>query len=739
MAQNQWVDITDDEDQWVDEPINEVHIPSVIPPVAPVNTGPTQDELLRDARRFLPPESPQQSSLQTQTLDNLETESPPEPSFLDRLVSPLTTLPSKLANKVAEPMMAFGEKDDSVLNKMALYGGAFAQSLGDVASAMTSPADLAAAALTGGAGFAAKRGLALAPKLADAARVASAAPTVHGLGEVVASDNTMGERAIGAIEALGGGLGMRGIPGVTSLKMGSKAVDNVPVPKPTPAELNILSTPDEVLPEFPTAIVTNNQAVPTARLRKEQIVDTIGGAEVVDNAGQTVRSIKTGVPLMKTQSRINLAPIEESIATGKPVTQRISPNETLDMLDPPQLTGIPEADAITWKDYLSVPRAIQSAYDLSMPFRQGLGLIHTAGWWKAWPSMMKAVGSENAYKAVMESIDQRPNYIKGASGKSFAEEAGLQLTSLGNLAKRDEEIGSKIAESIPILGKGIRISNRAANAFMNKLRADNFDSLINSAEAAGLDPRKNLVLSQQIARFVNTASGRGNFTNPKNEQFLVALNQALFSPRLMASRVQMLNPKNYVMGNPFVRKQYLKSAIALGTAWGSFAGLGKLGGADVSTDTESSDFGQIKVGNTRIDPSGGFRPYIVLASRLNDIAEKQANSRYSGKYGARTAEKDITDFVETKLAPMASYAWGPWGSDDKFPHYVGDETVKLFTPIMVQDIIELAKEDPKLLGVAIPAAAVGMGTNSYPEGKEEEPRMTEPIWPKKYDLRFPRQ
>jgi hypothetical protein len=187
-----------------------------------------------------------------------------------------------------------------------------------------------------------------------------------------------------------------------------------------------------------------------------------------------------------------------------------------------------------------------------------------------------------------------------------------------------------------------------------------------------------------------------------------------------------------------VRKEYMKSALALGAAWNGMAQLSKeLGGAEVNNDPRSSDFRQIKIGDTRIDPSGGLRPYIVLGTRLSEIFQKNKD-RYTGKYGARDSVQDVTEFFEDKLSPNAAFATGPWRADDKFPFYAGDEIAKMFTPIMAQDIIELYREDPSLLPIA-GLAGIGMGTNTYQKGRQEEPRMIEPIFPKSMDLRFPRR
>lgn len=736
-----WAEFAVQED---DDPFAEFADSLVLNPPVSVTPQPTADELLEKAKGALN-NAPNSTPL---AAGSPIVQSDMEPTgfwgLVDKITSPLTDAPSRAARVVAEPFMAWGERGNNPLQKAALYGGAFTQGVGDVISAMTSPADLAAAALSGGASMAASRGLPIAGKLAMGARASSIPPALHGTEAAFNpnNDNTMAERGAGLLEAGLGGLGVRGI------KVPEKATPmlprNIPEKLPTPIEssralldapdYNFSAKPDGSLPDLESYLITNNQATP-GPLNPRAIQGRIGTSEVTNNAGETIRRPLTSQrPILRPDSNPDVAvEIGESAVKNKPVPRsaRVSPNETVGMPPKPVPTGDEILDATTWKDYLSLPRAIQSAYDLSFPFRQGLGLIHTKGWWKAWPDMINSVKSEGAYRAVMDSISQRPNFVAGSTGKSFAEEAGLAITDLGKLGRREEELGSKIAEIIP----GLRASNRAYTAFANKLRADNFDSLIQQAEAAGLDPKKNLVLSKEIASFINNASGRGSLENLEGS--LVTLNHTLFSPRLIASRVQMLNPRNYIFGNSLVRKEYLKSLVALGTAWNGIAELSKLGGAEVNNDPESSDFRQIKIGNTRIDPSGGFRPYIVLARRLGEIFERD-KERYMGKFGARTPLQDVSEFIQHKLAPLAAYASGPFRGTEKFPFYVGDETVKMFTPIMVQDIMELLNEDPSLIGAA-GLGAVGMGVNTYAPGRQEEPRMTEPIFPKQYDLRFPRQ
>ena len=415
--------------------------------------------------------------------------------------------------------------------------------------------------------------------------------------------------------------------------------------------------------------------------------------------------------------------------------------------------GKPPKKAKTWAeqnwkerglDLASISRAIQSSYDLSMPFRQGLGLIHTKGWWNSWKGMIdSALKGEGAYNAVIESIEMSPNYRLGKA-------MGLQVTDLGELAAREEEFGAALAEKIPGFGTwGIKRSNMAASAFMNKLRMDTFDSLMLSAEKGGLKPRENVEFMKSLTEYINNASGRGTFKSSSMEKSAEALNQLFFSPRLIKARTAMLDPRSYLMGDKFIRKQYLKSLMSLGGAWLTFSKLMELRGAEVAPmdDPSNANFGKIRWGNTRIDPTGGLLPYINLASRLAkggwEGITGQQQSRYGGRVVDPTPFSDVGEFLFNKTAPVPRFAFDLTRAQQWRPFYLGDEMARMVTPIILQDILEVAGEDgdwSKLLNIKTPSiaalSAVGFGTNTYVEGKPS--RMIPESWiPPEDDIRFP--
>jgi hypothetical protein len=343
-------------------------------------------------------------------------------------------------------------------------------------------------------------------------------------------------------------------------------------------------------------------------------------------------------------------------------------------------------------------RTILTAFDFSAPGRQGKPLMLNKEYWTSFDDMFKSWGSQRAYDLVKDSIHSHPNFTRpmfnGKELPSIAERAGL------NIGGREEFFNSKLAEHIPIVGR----SERAYNAFLGKLRSDTFNRMISDAEDMGLNPKQNDVLLKKYASFINDATGRGSLG--RLEKAAPLLNEAFFAPRLMASRVNMykrvLNPMTYVNEDPVLRKQTIKSLIAL-VGFGNLVGqTAKLAGAKVSGDPYSSDFGKIRIGNTRIDPFAGFQQYAVGASRL--ISGKTTSSTTgkqfdltSGRFGMPTRASVVSNFMTNKLAPIPSFVWS-WLSNKEFdgmPFNAKQAIANRTIPIVMQDLYDIYQEDPK--------------------------------------------
>ena len=365
----------------------------------------------------------------------------------------------------------------------------------------------------------------------------------------------------------------------------------------------------------------------------------------------------------------------------------------------------------------NIPRSVMASFDLSAPLRQGIFLIgRQPQFAPAFAKMFGAFASDKAYLAIQDAIIAHPHY-------QLARDSKLALTDLDvALGAREEQFMSSWAEKIPLLGKGVRASSRAYIGFLNKLRFDVFADLVNKSELIGLDPKKDRDLAANIADFINNATGRGTLPGALSKA-AVALNTAFFSPRLLFSRLNLLNPVYYAKLDPFVRKEALKSLF-------SFAGIGftilallKMAGADVGDEPRSSDFGKAKIDNTRFDIWGGFQPLVRVSAQL-----------LTGKYISSTTGKEMTlgegykpmtradivqRFVEGKLAPIPSFVVALLKQVEPGtgkPVKAEKEIAKRFVPMVIGDLYDLAKEQPELLPAGM-LAFFGVGVQTYEDKK----------------------
>ena len=362
---------------------------------------------------------------------------------------------------------------------------------------------------------------------------------------------------------------------------------------------------------------------------------------------------------------------------------------------------------------VNVPRALMASYDLSFGLRQGVFLAarYPKEFSRAFLKQFKLFGSEKSFKLLKEEIASRPTYELMQRGKRK-----LALTEMDSALSLREEafMGAALAEKIPLIGRGVRASARAYTGFANKLRADVFDHLVKAAEKTGRNPWKDPKLIDGIIDFVNAGSGRGALK--LLEKSAVNLNTVLFSPRLMASRLNLLNPGFYIKLDPFVRKQALQSLFAFAGAATTVLGMAKLAGADVETNMRSADFGKIRIGDTRIDIMGGFQQYVRTAAQFTT---GQIKSTTTGEitgvgegYKPPTRLGLIGRGLEYKLAPVASFAVALLRGRGPFGGRVSSEAAKKFVPMVMQDIYELAREDPELLPVSI-LGIFGTGIQTY--------------------------
>lgn len=377
----------------------------------------------------------------------------------------------------------------------------------------------------------------------------------------------------------------------------------------------------------------------------------------------------------------------------------------------------------------NLTKSMRATLDVSIPFRQGFFFIgRPKQWIPAFGNMYKYVFSKDALTAATKRIQARPLYKLGR-------ESGLSLP------KTEEVFVSDAADRIPGFAVLHKASKQAATGFLNDLRSSVFDDMaqkfrtLKDTDLKLFKKMENIpddVVYKNIAGLTNAGTGRGNLGMLENS--VDVLNMAIFSPRLVASRLQLLYPGYYMKLDPFTRKEALKSLFTTVGIGMSVLGIAKLGGATVGDDDTSADFGKIKVGDTRFDIWAGFQQPIVAAARLarNKMISSTTGKEFELGEGYKAINRwDITQrFLESKRSPVAAFVQdlirGKTGMGEKFD--VPAEVIEQFVPMITEDMMDLYKEwGPMGLLMAIPGAH-GVGSQTYGDQvpvKEITPTGTE--------------
>lgn len=381
---------------------------------------------------------------------------------------------------------------------------------------------------------------------------------------------------------------------------------------------------------------------------------------------------------------------------------------------------------------LNIPRSLMATADLSAPFRQGLAVAtrHPVIFFRNFAPMVKAFGSDKVYNAIQDEIRARPNY-------PLMMEAKLALTDLGRgVGNREEQFYSGAAENlnlrnIPKVGKNlgkygtgpgdiVRASGRAYTGFLDKVRADVFDHLVQRAQNQSRNVHDAKFL-KDLGRLVNTTTGRGPLGPLQGAAS--SLNTFFFSPRLLASRLDLIfSPVTYAKADPFVRKEAIRSMVQLaGTASTLMAVISQVPGAKVVMDPRNPDWGKIKLGNTRIDIGGGFQqPLRLFAQLATGVAISSTTGKKlnltAGGFGQPNRLDLFLRFFEGKESPLASLVTDYMRNSNQVgtPFKWTPEIAQRMIPLLAQDSYDLYKDQHGgMNGLAAAFAGYGVGSVGF--------------------------
>lgn len=357
-----------------------------------------------------------------------------------------------------------------------------------------------------------------------------------------------------------------------------------------------------------------------------------------------------------------------------------------------------------------LPRSLLSSLDLSAPFRQGALLTVPPTQWgraaRAGVRMFQSFSTKK-YNQIVEAI-------AGHADAPVADEAGLYLATKAEqgLQGAEEAFLSKYAGRIPL----VKQSEQAYKTYLDSLRMDTFAKYKRVIDKSGLAPEQAQQAYNAAATWINYATGRGSL-GQTIDKAMPALSTVIFSPRYVASRLNVLNPVYYAKnaataeGRAVLKQQMGELVQYAGVVAGTLA-LAKAAGADVTLNPNSPDFLKIKAGRWRYDTLAGLQQVMRLIYRAGgDIKNKVMGEKTQGP----NALEISGNFLRSKLGPVpGAFVDFVKGRTVTGKPFSGSEAaVKLVAPIQWADFVEAYQKEG--LGGVLKASPgfVGFGVQDY--------------------------
>jgi hypothetical protein len=301
----------------------------------------------------------------------------------------------------------------------------------------------------------------------------------------------------------------------------------------------------------------------------------------------------------------------------------------------------------------------------------------------------------------------------------MAERAGLYsaMKEGASLSGREEAFMSRLAGKLPV----VKQSERAYVAYLDSLRQDVFSKYAKQLERAGLNEFDNPEEFRSLARFINSATGRGEL--PKAlEQFAPVLNATMFAPRNLKGRLDVLNPVYYAKLAPAARKIAIQQMVQFtGTVVAGMT-LAHLAGAKTTLDPRDPDFGKVVVGHTHYDLTGGHRSVVrfvlQMGQAFTNLAEGEPVGRNQGVLAL------TGNYLRQNAAPVPGYlidaAVGRKVTGQDFN--AKRDALRLVTPLVAQDLYEGWKDAGGRGALMATPALFGIGVQTYEPKAVHVPR-----------------
>lgn len=357
-----------------------------------------------------------------------------------------------------------------------------------------------------------------------------------------------------------------------------------------------------------------------------------------------------------------------------------------------------------WREFwelTGLPRAVQTAFDMSFHLRQGILLTprHLKEAGQAFKQAGRALKEPNARERVayweqMKTAGEIPDNTFIAK---FGEAAAFQ--------ERAEPFITRWADRIP----GVRISERVFASGGNEMRGQLARTLKQTWEKR-LGRSMTSEEGRWVGRLVNYGTGRG----PLPDNLRQVLGGIFYAPGFRSSKPAyvslLLNPQTPA----FVRGMVAQELVTfIGAGVATLTVLDVSGLAEVELDPRSSDWGKIRIGEMRMDFWGGNQQ---IARSVAQLITGQRKTLSTGDIMGITRREVPLKYLEMGLSPQASIGLDIYRGETFLGEPLKPEMQSArgqfwnrMAPMGIQDIVEAVKTEKFIGAIAAPFAFLGVG------------------------------
>jgi len=481
--------------------------------------------------------------------------------------------------------------------------------------------------------------------------------------------------------------------------------------------------------------VSQRLGVSVSEAEYKKIVDLSEKARIVAEAYDLPKVAQLtkaeGIELMKDpkKNKVRLKYGDAVIALDNYATElKLAPKKA--SLERFKKASISEKVALTKqgaKTAIDLSKSMNASYDNSAILNQGfpvLSNLRTARIWKknavdTFVNIVKTFKGKPVMDKIRADVVSRPNYINGSYKKAklainvteedFPSDLPEKLVDFGKKGKKTDIVTAPIR----LFGKGFKASNVVFSGFQLRNRVDVFDLFSAMAEKSGEG-------TEGLGKFVNALTARGRLGAAEPAANII--NAPFFSLRKQAAAVESLFFYQIGKQDSFTRKRGAEAAIQQIALIALILAVSKAIDPDsVEEDNTSADYGKIKVGSSRFDPTQGRAAFFVLAMRI--LKEKYTSSTTgnvieinSDEYNSMAATDLIGDFTQNKFSPFLNnliYMINRKNREGERPT-ITSTFIDLYAPIGAKDIPELLNDPESANFIAVTLANFfGVQTNTY--------------------------